>query len=43
MVFIKVIPYVKGMSLDDERPEPISLEDLEKRIIALEQGKKGSS
>lgn len=35
--FIQVIDYVKGMSLKDERPDPILLEDLDKRIKELEK------
>jgi len=34
--FIQIIDYVKGMSLKDERPDPILLEDLLKRIETLE-------
>lgn len=35
--FLMVVDYVKGMSLYDDRPNPILLEDLEKRIEALEK------
>ena len=34
--FLKVIDYKRGMSLTDDRPNPISLENFEKRIGALE-------
>lgn len=36
-LFLKVVQYRKGMSLGDERPRPISLEALEKRIEELEK------
>lgn len=38
--FIMVVDYYKGMSLYDERPNPILLEDLLKRIEVLEKGHK---
>ena len=34
--FIKIITYRKGMKLGEPPPDPISLEDLERRIAALE-------
>jgi len=38
--YIKVVDYHKGMSLQDERPNPISLEGLQTRIEALEKAQK---
>jgi len=38
--FIKVVDYHKGMSMKDERPNPISLEDLQTRIEVLEKAQK---
>lgn len=38
--YIKVVDYHKGMSMKDERPNPISLEDLQTRIEVLEKARK---
>lgn len=38
-LFLKMVKYEKGMSLHDDRPRPISLEDLEKRIANLERSR----
>ena len=35
--FLMIIDYYKDMDLEDKRPNPILLEDLEKRIEALEK------
>lgn len=36
-LFLQLVPYRRGMSLDDDRPKSISLEDLERRIAILEK------
>ena len=36
--FIWVVPYKRGMKIENHPPRPISLETLEKRIQALEDG-----
>jgi len=38
--YIKVVDYHKGMSMNDERPDPISLADLQLRIEMLEKARK---
>jgi hypothetical protein len=38
--YIKVVDYHKGMSLKDERPNPISLDGLQARIEVLEKAQK---
>jgi len=38
--FIKVVDYHKGMSMKDERPDPISLRSLQARIEVLENAQK---
>lgn len=35
-LFVRIVEYRPGMSLQDTRPLPISLESLEERIAALE-------
>jgi hypothetical protein len=36
-LFIKVVTYRAGMSLQDKRPAPFSLEDMDARIAKLEK------
>lgn len=38
-LFIHVVEYKRGMNLCDERPKPISLESLERRISTMENFK----